>query len=80
MRNRLKLLTAAFALGATSSHANLVAEPTFQEKMELSELVVIATVREIHRGGRDGIGGTATFGGPPHQIRVVPAARLPAAH
>jgi hypothetical protein len=62
MRNRLKLLAAACALAwAAPGDANLVEEPTFQEKMDLSELVVIATVTAVHRGGRWGVGGTATL-------------------
>jgi hypothetical protein len=41
--------------------ANAVIEPTFEEKMELSELVVIGTIATVDRGGRNGSNSTATL-------------------
>jgi hypothetical protein len=46
---------------AQPAAANIVVEPTFQEKMDQSELVFIGTVTAIDRGGRRGVGSTAAL-------------------
>jgi hypothetical protein len=62
MTRPLFLLIAVPALlVAGTLRANIVIEPTFDEKMELSELVVIGTVESVDRAGRDGSRSTATL-------------------
>jgi hypothetical protein len=46
---------------AELAKANIVSEPTFAEKVALSELVVLGTVTEVDRGNRGGVGATATL-------------------
>lgn len=62
MFRKLSLLFASCALGLQApASANIVMEPTFAEKMALSELVVIGTVTAVDPGGERGIGSTATL-------------------
>ena len=62
MLRKLSLLLAACALGLlTPANANIVMEPTFAEKMALSDLVVIGTVTAVDPGGDRGVGSTATL-------------------
>lgn len=46
---------------ASAVSANVVIEPTFEEKMAESQMVIIGTVTAVARGARDGRGGTATL-------------------
>jgi len=62
MDRRFCILIALCALGvAVPAAANFVIEPTFEQKMAESDLVVIGTVTAIDRGGRRGVGSTATL-------------------
>lgn len=55
-------MAALWVLGfAAPAAANFVIEPTFEQKMAESELVVIGTVTAIDRGGQRGSGSTATL-------------------
>jgi hypothetical protein len=55
-------LAALCALGvAAPAAANFVIEPTFEQKIAESELVLIGTVTAASRGGRGGLGSTATL-------------------
>lgn len=51
----------AFALLASPASANSVAEPTFQEKVDRADLVVIATTISVDRSDRNGRGPTANL-------------------
>jgi hypothetical protein len=57
----LLLIALPALLVAGPLRANVVVEPTFEEKMELSELVVIGTVESTNRAGRNGSRSTATL-------------------
>jgi hypothetical protein len=56
-----KLLALSALSVAAPLAANLVVEPTFEGKMELSEAVIIGTVKAVNRGGRHGAGSSATL-------------------
>lgn len=57
------LLTVAFCMLAVvqSAAANVTVEPTFQEKWDQSQLIVIGTVTSVAPGGPRGVGSTATI-------------------
>jgi hypothetical protein len=62
MFKKLSFLVASAALGVgTPASPNVVIEPTFAEKMAISELVVIGTVTAVNPGGQRGVGSTATL-------------------
>ena len=61
MLRKVVVLIAVLAI-SMPARANLVSEPTFAEKMRLSELVVIATVTAVScPNGRRGSGSNATL-------------------
>jgi len=61
MNSKLLPLAALCALSLTGpGRANIVLEPTFEQKMAESDLVVIGTVTAVNRGSQRGLGSTAT--------------------
>lgn len=62
MNSRIRIAL-AFCMFSTVSPvvANIVVEPTFEEKWRQSQLVVIGTVSAIEQGGPRGAGSTATI-------------------
>ena len=62
MRRTFFAVVALCGLGAAApAAANFVIEPTFEQKIAESELVVIGTVTAIDRGGNRGLGSTASL-------------------
>jgi hypothetical protein len=62
MNKRLSSIAILAALAfSVAGKANIVVEPTFQEKIDLSELVFIGTVTDVSHGGRRGFNSTATL-------------------
>jgi hypothetical protein len=59
MRIRLAIAFCTLA-AAQPAAANITIEPTFQEKWDQSQLIVIGTVTAVYRGGPSGFGSTAT--------------------
>lgn len=59
MRIRLALAFCTLA-AAQPARANILVEPTFQEKWEWSQLIVIGTVTAVNRSGPRDAGSTAT--------------------
>jgi hypothetical protein len=55
------ILAMLFVLSTGPASANMLREPTYQEKMALAHLVVIGTVTAIDRGGQGGAGSNATL-------------------
>jgi hypothetical protein len=55
------LLALLCLLGVGPASANLVVEPSFAQKMERADLVLIGTVTAVDRGGRGGRGSSAVL-------------------
>ena len=61
MRRRFLLLATLLAGIGTPGTANIVVPPTFEQLMSESTLVVIGTVTDLGRAGRNGRSSTATL-------------------
>ena len=61
MRSRIVLAAVCAIAFAGPVGANFVTEPSFEQVMERSDVVVIGTVTATDRGGRGGFGSTATL-------------------
>ena len=60
MKARIVFAIFSVVAFAAAAGANLVVEPTYEQIMERSDLVIIGTVTAVEHGGRNGFGSTAT--------------------